>query len=49
VSLLHSGVSLKIIGDVLGHKSAAATGEYLKLATEDLRAVGLELPSGVSQ
>jgi integrase/recombinase XerD len=48
VSLLRSGVPLKIIGDVLGHTSAQATGEYLKLATEDLRAVGLELPSGVS-
>lgn len=48
VSLLRSGVPLKIIGDVLGHTSAAATGEYLKLATEDLRAIGLELPSGVS-
>jgi site-specific recombinase XerD len=48
VSLLRSGVPLKIIGDVLGHTSAAATAEYLKLATEDLRAVGLELPSGVS-
>jgi len=47
VSLLRSGVPLKIIGDVLGHRSAAATAEYLKLATEDLRAVGLELPSGV--
>jgi integrase len=48
VSLLRSGVPLKIIGDVLGHTSAAATAEYLKLVTEDLRAVGLELPSGVS-
>jgi integrase/recombinase XerD len=48
VSLLRSGVSLKIIGDVLGHTSAQATAEYLKLATEDLRAIGLELPCGVS-
>lgn len=48
VSLLRSGVPLKTIGDVLGHTSAAATAEYLKLATEDLRAIGLELPSGVS-
>jgi integrase/recombinase XerD len=48
VSLMRSGVPLKIIGDVLGHTSSQATGEYLKLATEDLRAVGLELPSGVS-
>lgn len=48
VSLLHSGVPLKTIGDVLGHTSAAATAEYLKLATEDLRAIGLELPGEVS-
>ena len=48
VSLLRCGVPLKTIGDVLGHTSAAATAEYLKLATEDLRAVGLDLPSGVS-
>jgi integrase/recombinase XerD len=48
VSLLRSGVPLKVIGDVLGHTSAQATAEYLKLATEDLRAVGLELPNGVS-
>ena len=48
VSLLRSGVPLKIIGDVLGHTSAAATAEYLKLSTEDLRAIGLDLPSGVS-
>ena len=48
VSLLRSGVPLKTIGDVLGHTSATATAQYLKLATEDLRAVGLELPSGVS-
>ena len=48
VSLLRSGVPLKVIGDVLGHTTAQATNEYLKLATEDLRAVGLELPSGVS-
>jgi integrase len=47
VSLLRSGVPLKVIGDVLGHTSAEAVGVYLKLATEDLRAIGLELPSGV--
>ena len=48
MSLLRSGVALKIIGDVLGHTSAVATAVYLKLATEDLRAIGLDLPSGVS-
>jgi integrase/recombinase XerD len=48
VSLLRSGVSLKVIGDVLGHTTPQATGEYLKLATEDLRAIGLDLPREVS-
>jgi site-specific recombinase XerD len=48
VSLLRSGVSLKVIGDVLGHTSADSTNVYLKLAAEELRAVSLELPSGVS-
>ena len=48
VSLLRGAVPLKIIGDVLGHTSARSTGVYLKLATQDLRAVGLDLPKGVS-
>jgi integrase/recombinase XerD len=47
VSLLHSAVPLKVIGDVLGHKSAKSTAVYLKLATEDLRAVGLSIPKEV--
>lgn len=44
VSLLRAAVPLKIIGDLLGHKSAESTVVYLKLATEDLRAVGLDIP-----
>ena len=44
VSLLRSGVPLKVIGDVLGHRSAASTTPYLKLATEELRDVALEIP-----
>jgi integrase len=44
VSLLRAGVSQKIIGDVLGHSSAASTTPYLKLATEELRNVALEIP-----
>ncbi len=48
VSLLRSGVPMNVIGNVLGHTSANSTNVYLKLAVEDLRAVGLELPSGVS-
>jgi integrase/recombinase XerD len=44
VSLLRSAVPLKIIGDVLGHRSAASTAPYLKLSTEELRDVALEIP-----
>jgi integrase len=47
VSLLRSAVPLKIIGDVLGHRSAASTAPYLKLATEELRDVALEIPGFV--
>ena len=48
VSLLRSGIPLNVIGNVLGHTSASSTNVYLKLAVEDLRTIGLELPSGVS-
>ncbi len=48
VSLMRGGVPLKVIGDVLGHRSERSTSAYLKLATEDLRAVALDLPAGVS-
>ncbi len=44
VSLLRSGTPMKIIGDVLGHRSAASTSPYLKLATEELRDMALEIP-----
>lgn len=44
VSLLRASVPRKIIGDVLGHRSTEATIPYLKLATEDLRAIALEIP-----
>lgn len=47
-SLLSGGVSIKVIGDVLGHRSEQSTAVYLKLATAELRAVALDLP-GVSQ
>jgi len=42
--LLRQGVSLKAIGDLLGHRSPESTTAYLRLATEDLRAVALPLP-----
>jgi site-specific recombinase XerD len=47
VTLLRSKVPLKLIGDVLGHRSSRSTGAYLKLATEDLRSVALEIPAEV--
>jgi integrase len=44
VSLLRASVPRKIIGDLLGHRTEEATLPYLKLATEDLRAIALEIP-----
>ena len=48
LSLLSGGVPIKVIGDVLGHRSERSTAVYLKLATDDLRAIALDLPAGVS-
>jgi site-specific recombinase XerD len=36
---------MKTIGDLLGHTSASSTAIYLKMATEDLREIGLDVPS----
>jgi integrase/recombinase XerD len=44
VSLLRASVPRKVIGDLLGHRSVESTIPYLKLATEDLRAIALEIP-----
>ena len=43
-SLLRSAVPLKVIGDVLAHRSAASTMAYLKLDLEQLRGIALEIP-----
>ena len=48
VYLLRSGISLKTIGDLLGHRTLESTCVYLRLAVEDLRAVALDLPAGVA-
>lgn len=48
VRLLRQGVSLKAIGDVLGHRSMESTCIYLRLAVEDLRGVALNLPPDAS-
>jgi site-specific recombinase XerD len=45
--MLRAAVPLKEIGDLLGHRSADSTLIYLKLATEDLRAVAMEIPTEV--
>ncbi len=42
--LLRRGTPLKTIGDLLGHRSPESTAAYLRLATEDLREVGLSVP-----
>ncbi len=44
VSLLRAEVPRKVIGDILGHRSTESTIPYLKLATEDLRAIALGIP-----
>jgi integrase/recombinase XerD len=47
VSMLGAAATLKEIGDVLGHRAADSTLVYLKLATEDLPRIALEVPAGV--
>src|SRR6266704_655307 len=42
--LLNSATPLKTIGDILGHRTAKSTLTYLRLATEELRDVALEVP-----
>lgn len=44
VRLLREGVSLKAIGDVLGHRGVESTCLYLRLAIDDLRDVALSVP-----
>ena len=48
VQLLKNGTSLKMIGDILGHRTAESTSVYLRLATGDLREVSLPIPGPVS-
>jgi integrase/recombinase XerD len=44
--LLRQGVSMKTIGDTLGHRRPSSTSVYLRLAVDDLRQVGLPVPAG---
>lgn len=43
-ALVRQGYSLKIVGDLLGHRHPDSTLPYTKLAVEDLREVALEVP-----
>jgi site-specific recombinase XerD len=49
VHLLRSGLSLKTIGDLLGHRDLESTCVYLRLAVDDLREVALDLPANVDR
>lgn len=44
LSLLRAAVPMKSIGDLLGHSSARSTEVYLRLDTDDLRSISLDLP-----
>lgn len=47
--LLRSGLSLKTIGDLLGHRTFESTCVYLRLMVDDLREVALDLPADVDR
>lgn len=50
VHLLRKGTSIKVIGDILGHRNAESTCVYLRLSIDDLRDVALDVPdySGIN-
>jgi len=45
ISLLRARVPVKAIADILGHRSPRSTSAYLKLQSDDLRAVALAVPN----
>ncbi len=45
LNLCRQGFSLKIIGDLLGHRRPESTAVYIRLKTEDLRDVALNMPA----
>jgi integrase len=46
--LLGAGVGMKLIGDLLGHRSLASTSTYLRIQTDMLRDAALEMPAQVA-
>ena len=49
IHLLRSDVSIESIGGLLGHRSLATTGQYLRLDDDALRAAALDLPLPVKE
>ena len=47
IHLCRQGIPLKIIGDILGHRTPRSTAGYIRLKTEDLREVALNVPAPV--
>lgn len=46
--LLGAGVGVKLIGDLLGHRSLASTSAYLRIQTDMLRDAALDMPAQVA-
>lgn len=42
---INDGASLKVVGDILGHRSLAVTSTYVRVAIDRLREVALPVPS----
>lgn len=48
ISMMRASVSLKWIGDLLGHRRADSTQTYVRLAMDDLRELSLDVPNSKS-
>ena len=46
--LLDAGVGMKLIGDLMGHRCLDSTAAYLRIQTDMLREVALDVPSEVT-
>ena len=47
IHLCRQGIPLKTIGDILGHTTPESTAGYIRLKTEDLREVALNVPAPI--
>lgn len=41
---IDAGVNLKVVSDILGHRSSSSTSVYVRVALRRLRVVGLPVP-----